>query len=112
MRSGPSPVTSYTLTGSLTPLTLVGPSGLNVKYPSPSLRAASLIAIDPGCRGLHPRRQVDQMPDRSVLGVRVVRSRSIGTTTSPVFTPDADLQIDSLFGPQSLCVAPDLLLHR
>jgi hypothetical protein len=35
------------LTGSLMPLTLVGPIGLRAKYPSTSLRVASLIAIDP-----------------------------------------------------------------
>jgi len=31
VRSGPSPVTSYTSTESLTPLTLVAPSGLRMK---------------------------------------------------------------------------------
>lgn len=36
VRSDPSAVTSYMLTGSLTPLTFVGPIALSAKYPSQS----------------------------------------------------------------------------
>jgi hypothetical protein len=35
------------LTGSLTPLTLVGPSALNAKYPAQSFSVVSVTAIEP-----------------------------------------------------------------
>jgi Predicted metal-dependent hydrolase len=42
------PITSYTLTGSVTPLICTGPNPRNWKYPSTSFCVCSLTTIDPG----------------------------------------------------------------
>lgn len=87
VRSGPRPITSYTLTASLTPLTLVRPSGLKVKYPSQSLRIASVTAIGPGGASACIRAA---KPVEWPIGVYSTWPSPVAierTTTSPVFTP-------------------------
>lgn len=87
VRSGPSPLTSKTATGSLTPLTLVVPSDLKVKYPSHSLRVASVAAIEPtGARVCIRAARLVAWPI-GVYSVCVSAVRIVRTTASPVFTP-------------------------
>ena len=50
------------------------------------------------------------MPNRSVLGVRVVGFDRTHHNLAGIHA-DTDLQIDSLFGPEALCVPPDACLH-
>jgi hypothetical protein len=75
------------LTGSLTPLTLVGPNGLSWKYPSTNLRVCSLIAIEPvGASACIREARFAVCP----IGVYSVCPSPVAierTTTSPVFTP-------------------------
>src|SRR5208337_2676047 len=85
--SGPIPVTSNTSTAPLTPLTLVGPSRLSVKYHSQSLAVDSAAAIEPTGASVcirEARLLVWPIGVYSVCPSPVAIER---TTTSPVFTP-------------------------
>src|SRR5215472_15578812 len=73
--------------GSVTPLTLVGPNVLKVKYPSQSFLTGSVAAIDPvgATACIRAARPVEcPIGAYSTLPWPVAIER---TTTSPVFTP-------------------------
>jgi hypothetical protein len=89
----PEPFTSNTSIGSRT-LTLVGPSGLTLKNPSHSLRAAAQTASEPvGASACIREAKLVEWP----IGAYSAWPSPIAierTTTSPVFTPTQALWVD------------------